>query len=69
VLSGSAEVPESVIQEELPRLLHQVKVPVFIGGRVTTRHAAGLAASGAITLGDDFTLALRRVDSLLRSSR
>jgi DNA-binding transcriptional MerR regulator len=69
MLSGSAEVPGSVVQEELPRLLQQVTVPVFIGGRVTARHAAGLAATGVILLGDDFTLALRRVDTLLRSNR
>ncbi len=67
VLSGSAEVPEPVIQEELPRLLHQVEVPVFVGGQVTARQAVALASTRAITLGDDFTLALRKVDSVLRS--
>jgi len=67
VLSGSAEVPESVIQEELPRLLQQVKVPVFVGGQVTARQAEALASTRAITLGDDFTLALRKVDSVLRN--
>jgi len=65
VLSGSAEVPEPVIQEELPRLLQQIKVPVFIGGRVTARYAEALASTRAITLSDDFTLALRKVDAVL----
>jgi DNA-binding transcriptional MerR regulator len=67
VLSGSAEVPEPVIREELPRLLQQVKVPVFIGGRVTARYTETLATTRALMLGDDFTLALRQVDSVLRS--
>ncbi|MFO1428949.1 MAG: MerR family transcriptional regulator [Candidatus Competibacteraceae bacterium] len=67
VLSGSATVAEPVIQEELPKLLRQLKVPVFIGGQVTARYGAALNSTGAITLGDDITLALRRVDSLLKS--
>lgn len=67
VLSGSAEVPEPVIQEELPRLLQQVKVPVFIGGRVTARYAETLTTARVLTLGDDFTLALRKIGSVLRS--
>lgn len=67
VLSGSAEVEEQVVRKELPQLVQQVKVPVFIGGRVTAQYAATLAATRVIILADDFNLALRKIDSVLRS--
>ena len=38
VLSGSMEIAAQVIDEQLPYLLRQVKIPVFIGGKVTTRY-------------------------------
>jgi DNA-binding transcriptional MerR regulator len=65
VLSGSAEVPAAVIEQELPAWLPQLTIPVFIGGRVTERHRAALAALPVISLSDDFTLALRKLDSVL----
>ncbi len=66
VLSGSAEVGEQVVRKELSQLVQQVKVPVFMGGRVTAQYAATLAATRVIILADDFNLALRKIDSVLR---
>jgi DNA-binding transcriptional MerR regulator len=65
VLSGSACIKEQVLQEELPQLLRSVDVPVFIGGKVTSKHPKELAIIGAIPLGDDFNLALRKISGLL----
>lgn len=65
VLSGSAEVPATVIEHDLPQLCRAVSMPVFVGGRVADRHSAAIAAAGAIPLGDDLNLALRGIDSTL----
>lgn len=65
VLSGSAQVNEAVACKDLPSLLQQLTVPLFIGGKVTTRYAKELAASKAICLGDDYILALRKIDTVL----
>ncbi len=67
VLSGSAEVAEPVVRQALPELLQQLRVPVFIGGKVTERYAAELVALRVVMLTSDFTLALRKIDAVLSS--
>lgn len=67
VLSGSTAIAEQVVQQALPALLQQVKAPVFIGGKVVERYAEELMAMPVIMLGSDFTLALRKIDSMLRN--
>jgi DNA-binding transcriptional MerR regulator len=67
VLSGSAEVGEAVVCKGLPQLVQEVKVPVFIGGRVTAQYAARLTTTRLILLADDFNLALHKINSVLRS--
>jgi DNA-binding transcriptional MerR regulator len=66
VLAGSAEVPAAELQEFLPRLVAQTQVPVFVGGQVTIRYPQELAASGAVSLGDDIPLALSVIEATLR---
>jgi DNA-binding transcriptional MerR regulator len=65
VLAGSAETPAIAIRKDLPQLLQAVPVPVFIGGRVTSRYPKELATTGAVVLGDDFSVALRKIDAVL----
>jgi DNA-binding transcriptional MerR regulator len=65
ILSGSAETPALVVRKQLPQLLQQVGVPVFIGGRVAVRYAKELAATSVICLSDDYSLALRKMDAVL----
>jgi MerR family transcriptional regulator, light-induced transcriptional regulator len=65
VLSGSADIAVSVIEEELPSLCRKVATPVFIGGRVIQRYPDAIHAAGAIPLGDDLNLALRGIDAKL----
>lgn len=65
VLAGSAETPAIAIRKDLPQLLQAVPVPVFIGGRVTSRYPRELATTGAVVLGDDFSVALRKIDAVL----
>lgn len=65
VLSGSAQIESKTIEAALPQLLTQVTVPVFVGGKVTTRYANELTGTGVISLGEDITFAMRRLDHLL----
>jgi DNA-binding transcriptional MerR regulator len=65
ILSGSAETPALVVRKQLPQLLQQIDVPVFIGGRVAVRYAKELAATSVICLSDDYNLALRKIDAVL----
>lgn len=69
VLSGSEETASVVIEEELPRLCQSVKIPVFLGGRVTDRYSVVINANGAIPLDADLGHALRRIDATLMSRR
>ena len=65
VLSGSVEVAAATVEEELPRLRGAVAIPVFVGGRVADRYSDAIAAAGAIALGEDLSLGLRRIDATL----
>ena len=65
VLSGSANIPMTVIEQDLPALCQVVALPVFVGGQVARRHAETLSATGAIPLGDDLNRALRGIDATL----
>ena len=65
VVSGSAEVPTTLIEQDLPQLCRAVSIPVFVGGRVADRHLAAISAAGAIPLGEDLNLALRGIDATL----
>ena len=65
VLAGSADLAAMVIERELPTLCRAVAMPVFVGGRVVTRHSDGIVAAGAIPLDDDLNGALRGIDATL----
>jgi DNA-binding transcriptional MerR regulator len=65
VLAGSANLAATVIERELPTLCRAVALPVFVGGRVVTRHSDGIVAAGAIPLGDELNRALRGIDATL----
>lgn len=51
VLASSVDPPEGVLDHELPRLVRQVNVPVFVGGGAALRHRAAITAAGATALG------------------
>jgi len=65
VLSGCYQIAPAVLHDGLPQLLHNVTVPVFIGGRAALQCAQDLMTIGAIALGDDFNLALRKIAQVL----
>jgi DNA-binding transcriptional MerR regulator len=51
VLSLSVDPPEGLLERELPRLVRQVNVPVFVGGAAALRNRAAITAAGATALG------------------
>ena len=65
VLSGSAETAAAMLKDDLPHLCQTTAIPVFIGGRVVERYPDTIAAAGAIALGEDLGLALRRIGAVL----
>jgi len=65
VLAGSLETAPAVVHEELAPLCQTLTIPVFIGGRMADRYAHEISLAGAIPLGEDLSLALRRIDATL----
>lgn len=51
VLSSSIDPPAGVIERDLPRLVRDAHIPVYVGGSISVRRRADIAASGAIPLG------------------
>jgi DNA-binding transcriptional MerR regulator len=67
LLSGSVEPQAQVLTEQLPALVSRLNVPVFIGGSAAIKYRDAIVDSGAIPLGTDIPLALRRIDEELES--
>jgi MerR family transcriptional regulator, light-induced transcriptional regulator len=51
VLASSVDPPDGLLDRELPRMVRQVNVPVFVGGGAALRNRAAIAAAGATALG------------------
>ncbi len=49
----------------MPRLCSALAIPVSIGGRIANRYPDTITGAGAILLGEDMNLALRRIDATL----
>ena len=64
LLSGSVD-PSPAALDGLRALVASAGVPVLVGGLVSTRHEAALAAAGAHPLGTDLHAALRRLPQLV----
>jgi DNA-binding transcriptional MerR regulator/methylmalonyl-CoA mutase cobalamin-binding subunit len=65
VLSSSVELLDRTLQTELSALLRTVGIPVFIGGTTSLRHRDAISATGAIALGSDIPLGVRRIAEAL----
>ncbi|HTE42196.1 MAG TPA: MerR family transcriptional regulator [Steroidobacteraceae bacterium] len=63
VLSGSIAPEHKVIAEELPALVAQAGMPVFVGGMASIIEHNAIAAAGAIPLGNDLVPGTRRIQS------
>ncbi len=69
VLSASTAPAGGLFDEQLPRLVESVEIPVFVGGRISEQHGEAIAAAGAIALGQAFPSALDRIAEQLAARR
>ena len=65
VLSGMLSDTFTACEAELKTLVEQSKVPVFIGGRVSTCEMKKITALNAVSLGMDIDHALKTMDKML----
>ncbi len=65
VLAATAELDEHQLTAEVATIVGGCEIAVMIGGEASVRYRERLSASGAVTLGTDFTAALERLDRSL----
>lgn len=66
VLSGVIEPEENVITEQLPRLVNQLSVPVFLGGGIAANNFDRLRKSGVRLIGKDIETGIKQIASTLK---
>jgi len=69
VLSGSARPSRGLFKSELPELVKESTVPVFIGGKTAAKHQQKIEATGAIFLGESISAGLRSMSQLLKTGK
>ncbi len=69
VLSGSARPARGIINSDLPALVGQTAVPVFVGGRIATKHQDKIESAGAICLGESIGTGLRMLSEHIKTGR
>lgn len=65
VVSSSVDPAPSFFREELPQLVRQAGVPVFVGGSTAIRHRREVSATGAVPLGVELEDGVRLVATTL----
>lgn len=66
LLSGAIDPAPSVLQKQLPQLLQQLTIPVYLGGPTALRHHDAIHQAGAIPLGGDIQQALARIAATIK---
>lgn len=66
VISSSVDPAPGLLERDLPRLLAQTGVPVFVGGATAVRHRQAIAAAGAIPIGTELDEGVRRIKAALK---
>ena len=65
VLSGVIEPRKSVIEEQLPRLVKRLSIPVFFGGSIAATHFDSLKKSGVHLIGKDIEMGIKQIAKTL----
>jgi DNA-binding transcriptional MerR regulator/methylmalonyl-CoA mutase cobalamin-binding subunit len=65
VLSGVIEPDESVIKDQLPRLVAKLSIPVFLGGAIAATHFDSLKKSGVHLIGTDINSGIKQISAQL----
>lgn len=66
VISSSVDPAPGLLERALPKLVHDCRVPVFVGGDTALRRRATIATSGAIALGNALEHGVRLIQTTLR---
>ena len=69
VLSGLVAPTPDIVDQQLPRLISKVEVPVFLGGRASVVAHNDLLKAGIHTLGTDLDIGLQRVHQAVPLAR
>jgi DNA-binding transcriptional MerR regulator len=69
VVSSSVDPARDFFASALPALVQAAQVPVFVGGRTGARHAAAIAATGAIPLASDLDEGVRVIAERLAARK
>jgi DNA-binding transcriptional MerR regulator len=67
-ISSSIDPAPSLLAQELPVLVRQAGVPVFVGGATAVRHRQSIEAAGAMPVGTDLQDGVRLIALTLDSS-
>ena len=65
VLSGSISPAPQVLRNQLPRLVAEAGIPVFVGGMASVRERDAIVSAGAIPLGNDLAAGAERIRAAL----
>ena len=65
VISSSVDPAPGLLERELPKLVRQAAVPVFIGGSTAVRHRQSVSAAGATPLGIEIEDGVRLIKTTL----
>jgi DNA-binding transcriptional MerR regulator/methanogenic corrinoid protein MtbC1 len=65
VISSSIDPAPGRLERELPKLVRESGVPVFVGGGTAIRHRAAIVSAGAIALGNALEHGVRMIQATL----
>ncbi len=65
VLSGTIEPGEEIIKGQLPKLVQNLQVPVFLGGNVVASNFDELKKSGVLLIGTDIDTGIKQIKKRL----
>jgi DNA-binding transcriptional MerR regulator len=69
VLSGSARPARGLFDSELPELVKNCAVPVFVGGKTAVKYKQKIEAAGAICLGESISAGLKSMSQLFKAGK
>ncbi len=65
IVSSSIEPPAEFFGDDLTQLVHEARVPVFVGGTTAERHGREIASAGAIPVGAELEPGVRLIATRL----
>jgi len=69
ILSGSSKPARGIINSDIPELIRQIKIPVFIGGDTSVSYREKLEQGGAICLGENIASGLHLINKTLQTNQ